>query len=136
MPPPKVQHLSNQATYQPDLPVTGKHAGAWVLSFAALVALIFYIVADTTPHGAIAHAWGTVGVIISSALMLGAALLLALAAMPRWLIVLFEVLIVLDILGTGFCAYMLETPAMMAFMVIAFAGWCMLLSRDTPKVAP
>jgi hypothetical protein len=128
--------MSSQTISQPDLPRAGMHAGAWLIAATALIGLIFYLFAFYIPHGPIAHAWGTLLVIVSSALMLGASLLLALAALPRWLIVLFEVLIVLDILGTGFCAYFLETPVLIAVMAAAFIGWCLLLSRDTPKVSP
>src|SRR5262249_51154877 len=105
---PAIQHLSNQATYPTDLPRTETHAGTWLIALSSLIALIFYIAAFYVPHGTIAHAGGTLLVIISSALMLGASLLLALTIMPRGLVVLFEVLIVLDILGTGVCAYFLE----------------------------
>jgi hypothetical protein len=127
--------LSSQTISQPDLSRVDPHQGAWLIAVTSLIALIYYLVAFYIPHGTIAHAWGTLLVIVSSALMLGASLLLALAAMPRWLIVLFEVLIVLDILGTGLCAYFLETPAIIAVLVVAFIGWCLLLSRDAPRVS-
>jgi hypothetical protein len=126
--------MSSQAISRSDLPRAEMHAGAWLIATASAIALIYYLVAFYIPHGTIAHAWGTLLVIVSSALMLGASLLLALAVLPRWLIVLFEVLIALDILGTGFCAYFLETPAIIAVLVVAFIGWCLLISRDTPKV--
>jgi len=127
--------LSSQIISQSAFPPrTETHAGSKLIALASLIALIFYLVAFYVPHGTIAHAWGTLLVIVSSALMLGASLLLALTAIPRWLAGLFEALIILDILGTGFCAYFLETPAMIAVMAIAFIGWCLLLSRDTPRV--
>jgi hypothetical protein len=55
--------------------------------------------------------------------------------MPRWLLVLFDVLIILDILGTAICAYFLEAPALLVFMAVALAGWIWHLASDTPRIS-
>jgi hypothetical protein len=102
---------------------------------ASAVGLIVSLIDYFTPHGAIAHDVGTLFVIVSTALMLMASLLLSLTAMPRWLIVLFQVLVILDVLGTGFCAYMLEAPILLAFMIVALIGWIVLIAYDRPRVA-
>lgn len=110
-------------------------AGAWIVAVAGLIAFIVCLVDYFTPHGAIAQAWGTLLVVASTGLMLIAGFLLALIAMPRWLVVLFEVLLILDVLGTGFCAYMLEAPAVLFLMAIALIGWVVHLAIDAPHIA-
>jgi hypothetical protein len=43
---------------------------------------------------------------------------------------------VLDILGTGVCAYFLETYALLVFTVIALIGWIVHLASDSPRISP
>ncbi len=99
--------------------------GIWLVALAAVVGLILSVIAYFIPHGPIAASWGALLVIVSTALMLIAAVLIALAQIPQWLVILFEVLIILDIIGTGVCAYFLEAYALLAFMVIALVGWAL-----------
>lgn len=102
-----------------------------VIAIAAVVSLVLSLIAYFTPHGAVADSWGALLVVVSSGLLLIAALLIALAQMPVRLVVLFQVLIILDILGTGVCAYFLETYVLLALMVIALIGWALQpLSRS------
>jgi hypothetical protein len=117
--------------------VRGGHStpGAWTIASAALIGFILALVAHFTPHGAIAYSWGALIVVISTGLMLIAGFLLATTVLPRWLVILFEVLIILDILATGVCAYFLETPAILVFMVIALIGWIVHLAADTPRIS-
>lgn len=88
-----------------------------------------------TPHGTIAHQWGTLLVLLSTALMVFASVWIAFGTLPHWLLVLFEVLIILDVIATGLCAYFLEAPALLVFMVIALIGWIWHLASDRPRVS-
>jgi hypothetical protein len=107
-------------------------SGAWVMAVASGIGLILMLIAYFVPHGPIAWQWGTLLVVVSTALMLMASLLLELAAMPRWLVRTFQVLIILDVLGTGVCAYFLEAPALLILILIALAGWIAHLAWDSP----
>jgi hypothetical protein len=105
--------------------------GIWLLVVAAAIGLVLSLIAYFTPHGPIAQSAGALLVIISTALMAGAALLIGFVTMPRWLVILFEVLIILDIAGTGVCAYFLEAYVLLALMVIALSGWILQPFTDT-----
>jgi hypothetical protein len=109
--------------------------GARLLAIAAGVGFVICLVDYFTPHGTIAHTWGAFLVLISTLLMLGASLWIAFGAMPRGPYITFEVLIVLDILGTAVCAYFLETPALLVFMVIALVGWIWHLASGAPRIS-
>lgn len=127
--------LSDSTAYETaDIRVRTR-AGAWIMAIAGLIAFIVCLADYLTPHGAIAQAWGTLLVVVSTGLMLIAGGLLALIAMPRWLVVLFEVLLILDIVGTGFCADMLEAPAVLVLMLLALIGWVVHLAVDAPHIA-
>jgi hypothetical protein len=109
--------------------------GARLMAIGAAVAFVICLVDYFTPHGAIAHQWGTMLVLVSTLLMLGASCWIAFGAMPRWLLILFEVLIILDILGTALCAYFLESHALLVFMAIALVGWIWHLASDSPRIS-
>jgi hypothetical protein len=109
--------------------------GARLIGIAAAVGLLICLIDYFTPHGAIAHQWGTLLVLISTLLMLGASCWIAFGTMPRGLLILFEVLIILDILGTAVCAYFLEAPALLVFMAVALVGWIWHLASDTPRIS-
>jgi hypothetical protein len=119
--------------------VTGFHSrsvnGAWLIAIAAAVGFVITLINYFTPHGPIAQTWGALLVLVSTALMLVAALWIACGALPRWLLVLFDILIVIDVLGTGFCAYMLETQMLLACMVIALIGWIWHIAGDNPRLS-
>jgi hypothetical protein len=113
--------------------ITKASQGIWLVAAAAAIALLLTIVAYFTPHGAIAHDYGTLLVLVSSALMLMAALLIARWPTRPWAVTTFEVLILLDIFGTAFCAYFLEFISLLAVMAVALAGWVM---HQTARTAP
>jgi hypothetical protein len=92
----------------------------WVVAAAALAGLIVAVLNYFGPHNGIDHTEGALLVVISTALMLVAAVLLYRLRPIR---VLVDILIVLDIIGTGFAAYLLETYLLLALMVIALLGW-------------
>lgn len=110
-------------------------SGMRLVAFAAAVSLIICLIDYFTPHGTIAHTYGVMLVIISTALMLWASGWISFGTPPHRVIVMFEVLIVLDILGTGACAYFLEAPFLLFFMVVALVGWIWHLMSDRPRVS-
>ena len=99
------------------------HQAQGLIAVAALIGFIITFVAYFLPHGTIAHQWGTLLVLVSTALMGMAAFLILFHPMPGWLATTFRVLIILDILGTGICAYFLEFYALLALMAVALIGW-------------
>jgi len=106
-----------------------------LIAIAAAVGFVICLVDYFTPHGTIAHQWGTLLVLISTLLMLGASCWIAFGAMSRGLLILFQVLIILDILGTAVCAYFLEAPALLVFMAVALVGWIWHLASDSPRIS-
>jgi hypothetical protein len=66
---------------------------------------------------------GALLVVISSALMAGAAGCLLFVSLPRWLYVTLAVLVALDIVGTAFAAYMLEADILLAVTGLILLGW-------------
>jgi len=84
---------------------------------------------------------GTVGVllvIVTIALMFVASGALTLwPAMPRWLRGILLLLILLDIFGSGFAAYMLEAWWLVGAMALALVGLIVHLAADSgPRRAP
>lgn len=78
--------------------------GAWLMAIAAGIGFILILIAYLTPNGPIAQSWGALVVVVSTALMFFAAFAVAVIAMPHWLFVLLDVLIVLHIVGSAVCA--------------------------------
>jgi hypothetical protein len=109
--------------------------GEFLIAAAALIGLVLVAVAYFMPHGAIARQWGTLLVLVSTALMLMAALLIARASMPAWLVTTFEVLILLDIAGTSLCAYFLEFYALLVLMAVALLGWALHITARGTQIA-
>ncbi len=98
--------------------------GAWLIALGGLigaaVSAYYYVVPGYNLDGE--H--GVLLVIISSLLMLVAGL--ALVGRKGGLVAgILVALILLDIIGTGLCAYFLETPVLMAAMALALLGWVM-----------
>lgn len=110
--------------------------GELLIAAAGLIGMVLVLIAYFTPHGAIAMQWGTLLVLVSTALMLMAALVIARPATPQWLVTTYEVLILLDIAGTSLCAYFLELYALLVLMAVALLGWALHISaRGTYIVA-
>jgi glycerol-3-phosphate acyltransferase PlsY len=108
--------------------------GAWLVAIAAIVGFLASLMAYFTPHGPIAQSWGALLVLVSTALLLVALVLIARVSIPRWFFSVLEVLIVLDILGIGFCAYFLEAHVLFFFMAIALLGCILYVWRgDSPR---
>jgi hypothetical protein len=98
--------------------------GAWLIVAGGLIGAIAAAFYYFVPGAGLDGEGGTLLVLISSLLMLLAGLVL-LGRVGGFLASLFVVLILLDIIGTGICAYFLETPIILAAMVLALIGWLM-----------
>lgn len=90
-----------------------------LLAIAALTGLIVSIYNYLTPGTGIDGTEGAMLVIVSSLLILGASLLVALVSLPAWLFWTFEVLILLGIIGTMAAAYLLMSWILLGAMVAA-----------------
>jgi hypothetical protein len=105
------------------------------MAIAAAIGFLLMLIFYFTPHGTIAHSWGALVVLVSTGLMFVAAILITGFPLPRWLVGLFEVLIILDVLGSGVCAYFLEAYIVLALMVIALIGWLMRIAGGPARVS-
>ena len=95
----------------------------WPLVAASALALIMSLVDYFTPHNGINGTLGVGVVIASTALMLIASAAIAFGFARGGVRTTLMVLILLDILGTGFAAYMLDSNALLAFMALALLAW-------------
>jgi quinoprotein glucose dehydrogenase len=90
------------------------------LSLLALLDALFnYFSTSNGIHGS----EGALLVIVSTLLLALAAGVVVNRWGPRWLRATFEVLIVLDFLGTALAAYFLEAWLLLALVVLAFLAW-------------
>lgn len=109
----------------------GTAYGAWLLLAISIVSLILAAVATFNAGNGIAYTPGTYLVLISTALMLLGSLLLTLArGLPRWLGGLLTLLLLLDLLGTGFAAYLLQTEWLLGCMGAGLVAWLVHLVAD------
>ncbi len=98
--------------------------GTWAMAVAALASLALSAVNYVAPYNGIHGSAGALLVIVSSALILVGAVLLAVdRSASRALTATVAVLLLLGILGTGLAAYFLEADMLVALMVVAMAGW-------------
>ncbi|MGH6678927.1 MAG: hypothetical protein ACREDL_08335 [Bradyrhizobium sp.] len=86
----------------------------------------------------IEHTIGGLIVICSTALLFCAGALVAFVpAMPPWLMVLLNVGIVADIVGSGVAGYFLETNVVIALLGVALLAWiALLVTRPRATSAP
>ncbi len=108
----------------PKLHAVQANPGAWLIAVSAAAGLIASLIYHFSPGDGIAFTPGTLLVIISTALLLAASLVMATGIWRHWL--LDEFLLVatfLDILGTVFAAWLLEAHWLLGLMVLAAVGW-------------
>jgi hypothetical protein len=99
------------------------------MAAAAAVGTALSVYDYLTRGTGIDHTPGALLVVVSSALILLASLVLALApGAPRWLRVILEILLLLGVLGTAAAAYFLEAYVLIGLMAVALVGWLVLLS--------
>jgi hypothetical protein len=94
-----------------------------VIAAMGLTGAVISIYNYITPGSGIDGEAGTLLVLVSSLLILLAALAGAYIRLPSWLGATFRVLLLLGILGTGLAAYFLESTFLLAAMIVALAGW-------------
>jgi hypothetical protein len=104
--------------------------GLWVLGIATALALIDSIFNYFWTGNGIHGTPGALIVIVSTALQLIGTLLIYFRVVRGGWGVLFEVLIFLDLIGTGVAANLLEARVLLALTVIAFIGWLLQLVRE------
>jgi quinoprotein glucose dehydrogenase len=120
-------------------PAARQAAGAWLLPLAALLGICIAVF-DFFWTGNGIHGTGGVELVIGSTivlLVLAAALVLR-PAMSRGWRVLLLVLLIIDIVGTAFAAYMLHAWWLVAAMALALVGWIIDLAppRTSARMAP
>lgn len=94
------------------------------MAAAGLAGLMAALVAYLHRGSGIDHTGGALLVIASTAILLAAALILALAAgAPGWLRWVLIAGCLLDALGTGLAAWFLHAWLLLALMVVAGLGW-------------
>lgn len=96
---------------------------AWGLVAVSLLGLAASLVYYFLPEDGINGSAGAAVVIASTALMLLAAAAIAAGFARGWVKGVLAALILLDILGTGFAAYMLEANVLLAIMALALIAW-------------
>ncbi|MGQ4877732.1 hypothetical protein ACOJCM_04060 [Billgrantia sp. LNSP4103-1] len=109
----------------------GTAYGAWLLLAISIVSLILAAVATFNEGNGIAYTPGTYLVLVSTAFLLVGSLLLTLArGMPRWLGGLITFLFLLDLLGTGLAAYLLQAEWLLACMGAGLVAWLVHVIAD------
>jgi hypothetical protein len=108
----------------------------WPLVAASALGLIMSLVEYFNPDDGINGTLGVLIVIGSTALMLIASAAIALWLDRGRLRMTLMVLILLDILGTGFAAYMLDAYILLGFMVLALIAWLFAIFAAGRSRAP
>ena len=112
--------------------------GTWIVLLGALIGLAEAVFDYFWTGNGIHGTAGVLLVIVTIALMFFASGALTLwPAMPRWLRGVLLFLILLDIFGSGFAAYMLEAWWLVGAMALALVGWIVHLAADpAPRRVP
>ncbi len=111
--------------------------GLLLLLASSVAGLITAAVAAFDEGNGIAYSGGAYLVLVSTALLVVATWALALDhGTSKWLAVILTILILLDLVGTGVAAYFLETPVLVAFMVLCLVGWLVYLLVDPAHESP
>lgn len=118
-----------------------KRSGALLIALGAAVGLVVSIYNYFSPVGflsAYSNTAGTAGVLLvigSTAIMLVAGLILATLPRSRSLVVFALAGCLVDILGTGFAALLLDSLPLLVAMAIAAVGWLMWVFGRRPSLA-
>ena len=109
--------------------------GNWIIVAGSASGLALSIFNFLWPDNGIHGSGGALLVIVASALLLAASLLLALdLSAPRSLRILIYGLLLVGIIGTGLAAYMLEAYLLVGLMVLALIGWFVHVSAGPGEV--
>ena len=104
-------------------PVGWRRTGIWVLALVSAIGLVLAAVGYLNPANGIHGSAGALLVVISTLLMLGAALVIALWVRRGWVRGTLLALILLDIFGTAAAGYLLESYWLVGAMVLALLLW-------------
>lgn len=105
----------------------------WLLAASALLGLIASVVNFLLPENGIDGSLGVGVVIAAMALMVLAAAATAAGYARGGLRALLLVLILLDILGSGFAAYMLDSGVLMTIMALSLLAWLSAIFAGGPS---
>lgn len=109
--------------------------GLWLLLGSSVAGLIAAAVAVLHEGNGIAYSGGAYLVLVTTALLVAASLVLALYRRRRkWLTIILAILIFPGLVGTGLAAYFLETSPLVAFMVLGLVGWVVYLLVDPAEI--
>jgi hypothetical protein len=107
--------------------MTARRTGEALLGGASLIGGLVALFAYLRRGSGVDHTGGALLVVVSSALLVLAAIVLALSG-PSWLRILFLVLAILGVVGTGVAAWFLHEWLLLALMVVALIGWAILVA--------
>ncbi|MGX4771112.1 hypothetical protein ACWAUC_15105 [Bradyrhizobium guangdongense] len=110
--------------------------GFWILLASSVAGMITAVTAAFDEGNGIAYSGGAYVVLVSTALLLLGVLALALYGVLKWLTISLTILIFLDLVGTAVAAYFLETPVLLASMVLGLVGWLIYLLVDPANGNP
>ena len=116
--------------------IPAKRYGLWLLLIGSIAGCIAAAIAAFDEGNGIAYSGGAYLVLASTALLLVGALALALDGKWKWLTISLTILIFFDLVGTSVAAYFLETPFLLAFMVLGLIGWLIYLLVDPANENP
>jgi hypothetical protein len=108
----------------------------WLVALLALLAFLDSIFNYFWTGNGIHGTEGALLVVASTFLMGVAAVLIGNRWVGGWLRTLFEILLVLDFVGTAAAAYLLEAWILLVLVVLAFVAWIAHLVRPARRTTP
>jgi hypothetical protein len=114
-------------------PARGYDLGGIALVALSLLALLDSVFNYFSRGNGISGTEGALLVVVSTLLMLIAAILLARDMVRGWVRVTFEILIVLDFIGTAAAAYFLNAWLLVAVVALAAIAWLAHVFAAAPR---
>jgi hypothetical protein len=108
----------------------------WLVALLALLAFLDSIFNYFWTGNGIHGTEGALLVVASTFLMGVAAVLIGNRWVGGWLRTLFEILLVLDFVGTAAAAYLLEAWILLILVVLAFVAWIAHVVRPARRTTP
>lgn len=105
--------------------------GAWLLLAISIAGLIVAAINTFNEGNGIAYTPGTYLVLFNtSMLVLGSLLIAFIRSMPRWLSGVIAFLLLIDLSGTAFAAYLLQSYLLVAIMAVGLVAWLIHVFAD------
>ena len=114
-------------------PARGYDLGGTAVVALSLLALLDSVFNYLSRGNGISGTEGALLVVVSTLLMLIAAILLARDLVRGWVRVTFEVLIVLDFIGTAAAAYFLNAWLLLALVALTAIAWLVQIFAAAPR---